>query len=244
MVKVHKNVMLVNGTLRRDGVTFYTRKGQTIMRSAISDQPKRRSRKQFDVRQRMKHTTRLWGILKEADPIFSGGSSAFGRFCHLMAPLPVVYSGKWSNAALLLPYMPVSDGPLPVIHQSLGTVNGTPALITDLKRDSLKRREKLRLYTASQEFGSHDPYVVISQREVSISEFCDNDGHIALTGEEFADEMKGWALVRVYEGRCSSQSIVTRCHYYETYTTQEAMEASAKSYGGLTYPPFLMPDDD
>jgi len=243
MVKVHKNVMLVNGTLRRDGVTYYTRKGQTIMRSAISEQPKRRTRKQFDVRQRMKHTTRLWGIMKDADPMFSGGYSAFGRFCSLMSPLPVVYTGKLSYAALLLPNMPVSEGSLPVIHQSLGTVDGMPALITDLKPESLKRRDTLRLYTVQQKTSSGDPYVIITYREVTYSEFRNHNGYIALSGEEFADEMKGWALVRVHGDRCSSQNIVTRCRYYEAYTTEEAMKESAQSYGGLTKRPFLMPDD-
>jgi len=29
------------------------------------------------------------------------------------------------------------------------------------------------------------------------------------------------------------QSIVTRCKYYERYTTEEALEEAAKSYGGL-----------
>ena len=66
------------------------------------------------------------------------------------------------------------------------------------------------------------------------------DGCLALTGDEFADTMKGWALVRV-EGspaagswRCSSQSLVTRCTSYMPFTTEEALLEAAKSYGGLT----------
>jgi hypothetical protein len=50
--------------------------------------------------------------------------------------------------------------------------------------------------------------------------------------------MKGWALVMVCENRCSPQTIVTRCTLYEQYTTEEALQAAAQSYGGLTKKPF------
>ena len=59
--------------------------------------------------------------------------------------------------------------------------------------------------------------------------------------DEFADEMKGWALVKVIDDRCSPQTIVTRCSLYQQYTTQEALEIAADSYGGLTETPFLSP---
>ena len=32
----------------------------------------------------------------------------------------------------------------------------------------------------------------------------------------------------------SRQRVVTRCTYYERYITEEALQAAAKSYGGLT----------
>ena len=67
------------------------------------------------------------------------------------------------------------------------------------------------------------------------------DGHLALVGEEFADEMKGWALVRVADNRCSPQTIVTRCTLYQQYTTEEALQTAAKSYKGLTDHGFLSP---
>ncbi len=60
------------------------------------------------------------------------------------------------------------------------------------------------------------------------------DGHFALVGEEFADDLKGWALVRVNDNQCSPQTIVTRCTLYQQYTTEEALQVAAKSYGGLT----------
>ncbi len=51
--------------------------------------------------------------------------------------------------------------------------------------------------------------------------------------------LKGWALVMVKGERCSPQTIVTRCTLYQKYTTKEALESAAKSYGGLTDQGFL-----
>ena len=60
------------------------------------------------------------------------------------------------------------------------------------------------------------------------------DGQLALVGEEFANAMKGWALVCVSEKNCSPQAIITRCTLYQQYTTEDALQVAAKSYGGLT----------
>ena len=76
-------------------------------------------------------------------------------------------------------------------------------------------------------------------KEVSRTDMTAVDGHLALVNEEFADDMKGWALVRVINGRCSPQVIVTRCTFYQQYTTEEALENAADSYGGLTKPGIL-----
>jgi hypothetical protein len=46
--------------------------------------------------------------------------------------------------------------------------------------------------------------------------------------------MLGFALVRLKDGHASRQHVVTRCTYYERYTTEEALQAAAKSYKGLT----------
>ena len=66
-------------------------------------------------------------------------------------------------------------------------------------------------------------------------------GTMLLKGDEFADEMKGWALVQVRGERCSPQTIVTRCTLYQKFTTREALETAADSYGGLTGYDFLLP---
>ena len=144
------------------------------------------------------------------------------------------------QASFLMPGIPVSDGTLPAVQQQLGEVDGTPALITDLRHDEYLFNEKLWLYTAEQKMEGV-PRVRFSKRDVSRSEMTVVDGHLALVGEEFADEMKGWALVRVSDDRCSQQAIVTRCTLYQQYTTEEALQTAAKSYKGLTDHGFLSP---
>ena len=134
----------------------------------------------------------------------------------------------------------MSDGTLPTVQQQLGEVDSTPALITDLRYGEYLFHEKLWLYTAEQNMEGV-PRVRFRKRDVSRSEMTVVDGHLALVGEEFSDEMKGWALVRVIDDRCSPQTIVTRCTLYQQYTTEEALKAAAKSYKGLTEPPFLSP---
>jgi hypothetical protein len=67
------------------------------------------------------------------------------------------------------------------------------------------------------------------------------DGNLALVGEEYANDMKGWALVRIVGEKCSPQTIVTNCTLYQQYTTEEALQEAAESYGGLTLTPYLSP---
>ena len=144
------------------------------------------------------------------------------------------------QASFLMPGIPVSDGTLPTIQLQLGEVNGTPALLTNLTNDECTYRVKFRLYTAVQTLeNGFMPRVRFNMHEVRWSEMTLVDGHMVLVGEEFADEMRGWALVRVIDDRCSPQGIVTRCTLYEQYTTDEALQTAAKSYGGLTKTPFL-----
>ena len=57
----------------------------------------------------------------------------------------------------------------------------------------------------------------------------------------YADDMKGWALVKVMDDRCSRQTIVTRCTLCQRYMTEDALEVAADSYGGLTDTPYLSP---
>lgn len=230
--------LLINGSLKQSGVTFYLRNGQMIARTAHSHQPKRRTRAQFIARQQLAHSCRLWTLLKWAgEPMFEHTPTAYARFRTLMRRTPVVFvpcRGSLEGATLLLPGMPVSDGVLPVVEQWLGEVDGTAALLTSLTAADLRRGDCLRLYTLRQRVEGKCPVVRISKTDLKASDFQVVDGRLALVDGEYADDMTGWALVHIRGTRCSSQQVVTRCTYYQPFTTEEALQAAAASYGGLT----------
>lgn len=235
--------LLIPGKMRVGGMTFYKRGGQVVGRVSESMEKRSNTLPQFVQRQRMRHTIALWRVLKYYDPMFTERGNAYQDFASLANRLPAVYVPKFrmTNAAFLMPGIPVSNGTLPQVRQELREVDGTAALLTDLKVNELYRGEKLRLYTAVQ-YNEYDmPWVRFEMREVSRREMTAVDGCLAIVGEEFADEMKGWALVRIIGDSCSPQTIVTRCTLYQQYTTDEALQAAAKSYGGLTKPPFPSP---
>ena len=230
--------LLVNGSVRSAGVTFYTKQGKTIVRSSHSEQPKRRTRAQFEVRQRMRHTSALWRSIKLAgEPMFQDGKSAYACFASMANRLPVVYvprDGDLYGATLLVPGMPVSSGTLTSLTEWLGSVDGTPALQTDLRMADLHRDDRLRLYTLRQEIDRDCPMLRISTRDLSRDELCEVESGVAVCDGQFADNMCGWAIVLVREGRCSTQAAVSRCTFFERFTTEEALQDAANSYGGLT----------
>ena len=228
--------LTISGRLKESGITIYFRNGKPVARTATSYQPKRRTRKQFVARQQMLHSTRLWSSLKLAGtPLFPAKPTAYARFLSLMHRTEVVFipqRGRLDGATMLLPDMPLSEGLLPTVKQHLGVVDGSAALITNLTRNSLHRDDKLIQYTLSQET-TNKPMVRFARREVTPSEMTETADGWALVSDEFADDMKGWALVHVLGERCSTQTAVTRCNYYKQFTTEEALQAAA-SYGGLT----------
>ena len=229
--------LVLTGRLKASGITVYLRNGKPVARTATSWQPKRRTRKQFIARQQMLHSTRVWTFLKYAGtPMFPAQPTAYARFLHLMHRTEVVFlpqNGPLDSSTLLLPDMPVSEGPLPTVKQYLGEVDGNAALVTNLTRDSLRRGDKLILYTLTQDI-RWKPLVYFSRREVMPDELTETADGWALIGEQFADDMKGWALIQVRKERCSTQTVVTHCTYYEQFTTEEALLEAAASYGGLT----------
>ena len=237
-----KGVMMV-GSLRTSGITTYLKQGKLITRSSDSSQKRSNTISQFVQRQKMRHSVALWTMLKYCKTMFTQRPTAYSNFLSLTNRLPVVYVERiqMENASFLMPGIPVSDGTLPTLHQELGEVDGVPAFMTGLKYGERNFREKLWLYTAEQTMEGPMPRVRFHKREVSRREMTVVDGQLALVGEEFADENKGWALVRIDRDRCSPQTIVTRCTLYEQYTTDEALQSAAKSYGGLTQTPFLRP---
>lgn len=231
-----KGLMLI-GSLRKAGVTTYMRQGKMITRVSSSDERRSNTRQQFIQRQKMRHTIALWKMLKWHEPMFTERQTVYLNFASLANRLPVVFvpnTGLMSGASFLMPGIPVSDGKLPPIHEQLGEVDGTAALMTDLKADAWMSQTKLLLYTAEQHIEGEMPRVRFSMREVPWEEMTFTDGHYVLMNEAFADDMKGWALVLVKGERCTPQTIITRCTLYQQYTTEEAMEKAAESYGGLT----------
>jgi hypothetical protein len=218
-------------------VTKYVRNGSVVTRKSYSDGRRSNTLKQFRQRQRMRHSIALWKELALWAPMFTEGKTAYHRFLSLANQLPVIYLPKNKSGVegtLLMPDIPVSEGTLQPVQQRLGEVDGTPALITDRRAADVRPHEVFLLYTAEQQFQREDcPMVSFRMRVVKQSELVEVDGCLALVGEEFADEMKGWALVRVMGKNCSTQGLVTHCRYYEQFTTEEALKAAAKSYGGI-----------
>ena len=211
--------------VRIAGMTFFMRNGQVIGRESATHEKRSNTFPQFVQRQKMRHTTMLWKMLRFCDTMFTERRTAYQNFASLANQLPVVYvpnNGTMNQSSFLMPGIPVSDGVLPIIKQELGEVDGRPALITDLKVSDRTHHANLWLYTAVQEVENNVlPRVRFSMRKV------------------FADEMKGWALVKVMDDRCSRQTIVTRCTLYQRYMTEDALEVASDSYGGLTDTPFL-----
>lgn len=233
--------LMVVGSMRKDGITTYLKQGQLIIRSANSMERRSNTLPQFIQRQKMRHSVALWRMLKYCEPMFTQGTTAYNNFLSLANRLPVVYVEKvlMENTSFLMPGIPVSDGTLPEIKEELGEIDGMPALITDLKPHDWEPWTKLWLYSAVQTGSERSILVRFSKREVPWEEVRLVDGHYILKGDEFATDMKGWALVLVKGERCSPQTIVTRCTLYKQYTTKEALEKAADSYGGLTSQGFL-----
>ena len=235
--------LVMIGSLRKAGITTYVKQGQVISRVLNSEEKRSNTLGQFSQRQKMRHTTALWKMMKYGckELLFTQRQTAYLNFASLANRLPTVYVERihMNQASFLMPGIPMSDGTLPTIKLELGEVDGEPALLTDLKRDDHSYQEKLFLYTAEQTGEDTVPQVRFSMCEISRSDMTLVDGHFVLKSEEFSDDKKGWALVQVIGERCSAQAIVTRCTLYEQYTTEEAMKKSAKSYGGLTETPKL-----
>lgn len=222
------------GRLPQSGVTIYEKQGKTIIRTAHnSSKPRRCTLKQFIQRQRMRHSVALWHALSLCKTMFTEHESAYNGFVALANRLPAVFVDKndaYGYASFLMPDIPVSEGKLLTIRQNLSEVDGVAALIADLQKKDLSRGLKLWLYSAEQHDEYGTPRVYFHLREVKDNELVEATGGLALVGDEFADDNRGWALVMTDGKRCSSQGIVTRCTLYKQYTTQEALITAAKSH--------------
>lgn len=242
--KEHPKGIFLSGSLRRAGITIYEKQGQMIARVSRSRQKRSCTRNQFIQRQRMRHTIALWQTFKYCNPMFTERKTAYQGFSSLANRLPAVFVTKheaFSSPSFLMPDIPVSDGSLPIVKQHLGEVNGTAALITNLMPKDIRRGDNLRLFIAEQHIEGKTPRVRFNMREVSKNELTETEDGFALVDAEFSNVDKGWALVHVRNECCSSQGVVTHCELYRRYTTEEALQAAAESYGGLTKEPYLSP---
>ncbi|MBP5562674.1 MAG: hypothetical protein J6X51_01400 [Bacteroidales bacterium] len=232
------------GRLRSDGITIYQKQGKTIIRSSSRRTSKGFTIKQFIQRQRMRHAIALWRELEYCYPMFTEAKSAYNGFVSLANRLPAVFVAKrdaMDHPSFLMPGIPVSDGTLPELKQRLGEVDGKAALITNLKRYEARYTDTLKLFVAEQTNEDNIPRVNFRVRNVLKEELVETENGMALVGEEFSDDNKGWALVLVIGDSCSSQSIVTRCKFYEQFTTEELMNEAAKTYGRVKKRPYLSP---
>lgn len=251
MARIENNIWGIEGQLAN--ITFYKRGEKTFLRPKHIRQPRRLSRKQLLLRERLGHNNALWRALKSTGRVFFEGENAtYNRFmsANVYSPVPYLTRRQYhSGNALLLPEMVISDGPLPPIHYQLDDMDGQPALITDLtKRKAAK--ETLLLYVLKQRVIPWQSDSDLFQLSINVetlvlndfvivpstltSPYKNVDGTLALVGERYADPMLGFGLVRVKDGFASHQRVVTNCTYYKRYTTEEALQAAAQSYGGLT----------
>lgn len=240
MNKKNKQGIMVDGSIKSAGVTFFTRGGKTIVRSATSRQPKRRTEKQFIKREGFAHNLSLWNTLSgTCDTLLTARSRPYDCFMSMAAKLPPVYLTRHENAcgmALLMPGIPVSCGTLTDIVYRLGSVGTSPALLTSLMPDDLHGDECLLLVTIRQILQGTVPRLKVTKRQLAAADFTVVDGRLALVGDAFGDDHCGWALVRRRGALCSTQTVVTASTAYRAYQTDEALLRAAESYGGLTAP--------
>ena len=145
--------------------------------------------------------------------------------------------------------MILSYGSLPPVSYQLGEVDGQPALLTDLTKKEAQKCTLL-LYVLHQRVVPQQADSGLFQLSIHVETLAPDDftlvpstllspyknakGTLALVGPRFADPMLGFGIVRLQNGHVSRQHVVTRCTYYERFTTEGAIQAAAKSYGGFT----------
>ena len=234
---------IINGmTIGKIGEeSYFVKNGVQMRRKAHSNHSNRKTRAQFKRMLLFQNKVQLWKVMRQLGELFfeGGQTSAHRQFIAANNTLAGVYLPKSMsvyNTALLQPGIVVSDGPLPSFDYQLGELDGQPALLTTLA-EADAREGRLLLYVFHQE---EKGIPTITAKAIDLSQPTDevslttHDGNLALTSNLFADPMYGFALVHVVKGHTSRQVLVTRNTKYEQYTTEEALYASAKSYGRVT----------
>jgi hypothetical protein len=72
--------------------------------------------------------------------------------------------------------------------------------------------------------------------------FYSHKGRLAIGCAD--DENTGWAVVLYSdkEQKASTQQVLTTCRLYEQYTTDEALQRAAESYGNVEQADFIAPN--
>lgn len=215
--------------------------------------------KQLGMRQRLMHINTIWRTLLETGHVYmEGGSSECHRFRSINKYVPIIFlpARKFvQSVSLLLPDLILSVGPLPPISYELSEVDGMLALFTNLTMAEA-HKDTLLLYVLKQnlidETGERKrPVLSISAFPVTLDEdiqlgdfgtvrcikvpstlltpYHEKGGTVALVGDIFVDSMLGFCLVRVKDGKASTQKVVTNCTYYKHFTTKTAINDALPS---------------
>ena len=77
--------LMLTGSFRQSGVTIYQRNGKLVTRTATSDEKRSNTLGQFKPRQKMRHTTALWQMLKIdcKELMFTERDTAYQNFASL-----------------------------------------------------------------------------------------------------------------------------------------------------------------
>ncbi len=127
-------------------------------------------------------------------------------------------------------------------------------LCTNHRNPQLMPGDRVRFYRFEQWLEGDCPTVTITCCEMALDNdprhiqelrdwrFYSHEGRLAIGGAD--DENMGWAVVLYSdkEHRASTQQVLTTCRLYEQYTTDEALQRAAESYGNVEQADFISPN--
>ena len=97
--------MVIPKRVRIAGMTFYLRNGQIIGRETATHEKRSNTLPQFVQRQKMRHTTMLWKMLRFCDTMFTERRTAYQNFASLANQLPAIYvpdDGSMNQSSFLI----------------------------------------------------------------------------------------------------------------------------------------------